>query len=230
MAGWWDGSLQRRSSWFSAGMAAVLDCGSRFHLTRRGRGGGWDGFARSGKGFHQLDAGAIGIEEIDLTLAVNAGVGVKQFGVGLIGWAGLEDSDGLGYIGHCERGVFLTTALVGRWQIAVEHELDVVLAVRNAHVDPAEDRSFGTAAPELAEAEEITVKGNGFCTVSHEKTEMVDGLGDAGGGKKLAGGFGFHAVGLGLDELDQIAVGVFDLEVEITGAAFADLCSDRNTA
>ena len=50
---------------------------------------------------------------------------------------------------------------------------------------------------------------------------MVDPVGDASGRKELACVFCFHAVGLGLDELDEGAVGIFDLEVEVAGFAFA---------
>ena len=46
-------------------------------------------------------------------------------------------------------------------------------------------------------------------------------VGDAGVGEKLAGVAGFEAVGLGLDEFDQGAVGVFDLEVGVAGFSFA---------
>ena len=126
--------------------------------------------------------------------------------------------------------MFLAAAFIGRGKIAVEHELDVVLAVGDAHVDPTEHGSFGAAAPELAEAEEVAVEGDGFCAVADEKAEMIDGVGDAADGQELASVFGFYAIGLRFDELDEIAVGVFDLEVEIAGAAFADLRADWNAA
>ena len=62
--------------------------------------------------------------------------------------------------------MLLATALVRCGKVAVEHELDVVVAIRDAHVDPTEDCTFGTAAPELAEAEEVAIEGDGFCAVA----------------------------------------------------------------
>ena len=50
---------------------------------------------------------------------------------------------------------------------------------------------------------------------------MEDLVGDAGAGEELAGVAGFEAIGLRFDEFDQGAVGVFDLEVGVTGFAFA---------
>lgn len=59
---------------------------------------------------------------------------------------------------------------------------------------------------------------------------MVDRVGDAGGGEEFSGVLRFHAVRLGFDELDEVAVGVFDLEVEVAGAAFADFGSYGDVA
>ena len=67
--------------------------------------------------------------------------------------------------------MLLATAFVRRGKVAVEHELAVVVAIRDAHVDPTEDCTFGTAAPELAEAEEVAVKLNGLLAAADEKAD-----------------------------------------------------------
>jgi hypothetical protein len=73
------------------------------------------------------------------------------------------------------------------------------------------------------EAEDVAVEGHGLLAASDEEAEVVDGVGDAAVREEFACVLGFHAVWLGLDELDQGAVGIFDLEVALAGAAFADL-------
>jgi hypothetical protein len=49
----------------------------------------------------------------------------------------LEEGDGCGEVGNGEGDVLAAAALVGWAEIAVEHELDVVVAVGDTHVDPA---------------------------------------------------------------------------------------------
>ncbi len=56
--------------------------------------GGWsDGFAVGGDGFHEFCAGAVGVEEVELALAVLAEVDVERPGVGGEGLAGFEGGD-----------------------------------------------------------------------------------------------------------------------------------------
>ena len=125
----------------------------------------------------------------------------------------------------------LASALVGRRDgVAVEHELYVVVAVGDAHVDPAELLAVGGAAPKLVEAKEVAVKLNGLLAAAYEKAEVIDGVGDAGCGKEFACVSGFPSVGLRFDELDEIAVGIFDLEVEISGSAFTYFWADCDAA
>lgn len=189
-------------------------------MGRRGS-GGWDGFAAGGEGLHEFYAGAVGVEEVDLTLAVDAGVGVERLGVCLVGEAGFEGGDGGGEVGDDEGDVLAAATLVGWAEVAVEHELYIVLAVGDAHVDPTELFAVGAAAPELAEAEDVAVEVDRFFAVADQESEMVDAVGDAGGGEKFTGVAPLHAVGLGLYEFNQGAVGVFDLEVAVAGFAFA---------
>ena len=42
-------------------------------------GGGWDWLSAGGVGFHEFDASAVGVEDVDLTLAVDADVHVERF-------------------------------------------------------------------------------------------------------------------------------------------------------
>jgi len=184
-------------------------------------GGGWDGLSAGCVGFHEFDAGAVGVEDVDLTLAVDANVHVEGFAVGLVGGTGFEGVDGVLDVGDHEGDVVLATPLVGWREGVVEHELDVVLTVGDAEVDPAEFFAVGAAAPELSEAQEGGVEVEGLLAVADQEAEMEDLVGDAGGGEEFAGVASFEAVGLGLDEFDEGAVGVFDLEVSVAGFAFA---------
>jgi hypothetical protein len=79
----------------------VLGRGRALLVWRRG-GGGWDGFAGGGEGFHEFDSGAVGVEEVDLALAVDASVGFERPGVGLVGGAGFESGDCFGEVGYGE--------------------------------------------------------------------------------------------------------------------------------
>src|SRR5579871_924493 len=146
-------------------MSAGLRC-----LVRWGRRGGWDWFSAGGVGLDQLDAGAIGIEEVDLALTVDADVHVERLTVGLVGGAGFEGVDGALDVGNHEGDVVLATPLVGWREGVVEHELDVVLTVGDAEVDPAEFFAVGAAAPELAEAEKGAVEIEGLLTVADEES------------------------------------------------------------
>jgi len=187
---------------------------------------GGTGLPEAVVGSMSSDAGAIGVEEVDLTLAVDAYVGGQGLGVCLEGGAGFQYGDGFGDVRDDEGDVLLASAFVGRGEVAVEHELDVVFAVGNAHVDPTQHRSFGAATPELAEAEEIAVELDRLLAGADEEAEVVDRVGDTRGQEELSGVAGFHAVGLGFDELDDVAVGILDFEAEVSGFCFDDAAAD----
>ena len=147
-------------------------------------GGGWgwgvgwgDGLAVGGDGFHEFDAGAVGVEEVELALAVDAGVRGEGFGVSLESWAGLEGGDGGGERGDFEGDV--VAAAVGGGEGAVEHEFDVVGSVGNAEVDPAELGGVGGAAPGFLEAEDLFVEVERALGVSDEEAGVVDVRRDA---------------------------------------------------
>ena len=193
-------------------------------------GGGWDGLSAGCVGFHEFDAGAVRVEDVDLTLAVDADVHVEGFAVGLVGGTGFEGVDGVLDVGDHEGDVVLATPLLGWWEGVVEHELDVVLAVGDAEVDPAEFFAVGAAAPELSEAQEGGVEVEGLLALADQEAEMEDLVGDAGGGEEFSGVASFEAVGLGLDEFDEGAVGVFDLEVGVAGFAFAHFGGNGDAA
>ena len=133
-------------------------------------GGGWDWFSAGSVWLHELDTGAVGIEEVYLALTVDADVHVDGLAVGLVRRAGFEGVDGLLDVGNHEGDVVLATPLVRRREGVVEHELDVVLTVGDAEVDPTELFAVGAAAPELAEAEEGTVEVEGLLAVADEET------------------------------------------------------------
>ena len=132
-------------------------------------GGGWDGLSAGGVGFHQFDAGAVGVEEVDLALAVDAYVHVERLAVSLVCRASFESVDGFLDVGDHEGDVVFAAPLLGWWEGVVEHELDVVLAVGDAEVDPAELFAVGAAAPEFSEAEEGGVEVEGLLAVADEE-------------------------------------------------------------
>ena len=173
---------------------------------RWGWGGGWgDGFAVGGEGLHELDAGAVGVEEVELALAVDAGVWGEGLGVGFEGGAGLEGGEGGGHVWDLEGDV--VAAAVGGGKSAVEHEFDVVGSVGDAEVDPTELGGIGGAAPGFLEAEDAAVEIEGALGVSDEEADVVDVLGDARGREEFAGALGFDAGGLGLGEFDWVPSG-----------------------
>ena len=85
-------------------------------------------------------------------MAIDAYVHVEGLAVGLVCGTGFEGVDRFLDVGDHEGDVVFASPLRGRRECAVEHELDVVLTVGDAEVDPAEFFAVGAAAPELSEA------------------------------------------------------------------------------
>jgi hypothetical protein len=88
--------------------------------------------------------------------------------------------------------------LVGR--IAVEHELNIVVSIRNAHIDPAQLLWIRPAAPRLFESQYVAVKVYRLFTVSDQRTKVIDLGCDARVRLEFAGGLCFEPVRKSLDE------------------------------
>jgi hypothetical protein len=115
---------------------------------RHGRGRIGRGLAIDGVRLHQLDAGAVGIVEVDLALAVDAdldfdglavGRGVEAFGCALF-----DLGQGLFGIRNGKADVVLGAAAARLRELVVEHELQVGIALGRLDVDPAQHAGGGS--------------------------------------------------------------------------------------
>src|SRR6202789_3208039 len=177
--------------------------------------------ARSGEGgaaglgdgleLHELDAGAVGVVEGGLPLAVAAhlrAVVARRQTVLLV-----ERSDGLLHVGDAEGEVVEDADLVFAdvvggcgGAVADHHVLEPVMAVGNLLRDPVDGVRLHGAEPVGAEAEYLTVKmvfvGAAVYEVAHVDDAAADGVRGDGDGVRVAG----------LEELDLVAFGVLGVE------------------
>src|SRR5689334_23141845 len=115
---------------------------------------------------HQLDAGAVGIIQIDLALLIDADLYGDLAFVSDPGGAPLQLFERPGGIGHHQRRVIFGAPF--RWlrQLAVEHQLQIVVALRGSHVDPTQHRGRSAAAPEFLEAQNAAVELHGLVQIA----------------------------------------------------------------
>ena len=105
-------------------------------------------------------------------------------------------------------------AAVGRRNLLVEHQLEVVRAIGDAHVYPAQRLRIGGASPpEFLKAKHAVVELQRGFEVANEHTDMHRVLGDAPRRYVTSGVPGGPAVRKVLDDLDVVAVGILDHEI-----------------
>lgn len=97
-----------------------------------------------------------------------------------------------------------------RGEVTVQHELEVVLAVRQLEVHPVEALAVAASPPRFPEAEEIAIESERLGQAADQDARMAHGRRDAVGaqarGARSRAGRGV------LDELDDVAVGVLHAE------------------
>jgi hypothetical protein len=91
----------------------------------------------------------VGVEQVGLTFAIHAGLGLDGACVLLAVRLGLESGYGRRNIGHLETKMMGGAAPVGRRSLLGKHELDVVIAVRNLEIDPRQLGFRRAAAPDF---------------------------------------------------------------------------------
>src|SRR5882757_8382540 len=111
--------------------------------------------------------------------------------------------------------------LVGR--IAVQHELNIVLSIRNPHIDPAQLLGIRASAPRLLKAQYLAVKVHGLLTVPNQETEVIDLRGNARVRFELARRLRFKAIRKSLHELNKHAIRVLDLERIVSSARLSSV-------
>src|SRR5437773_6207102 len=120
-------------------------------LARRWRSGWRCGLAIDSVWLHQLDTRAIGIEQIRLTLPVDAGLDFNFLRIVLAGGPAFQNLDCLVDIWNHQTDMILGAELLGGWPRVVKHEFQIVVAIGHTHVDPAQFFWIPTAAPEFLE-------------------------------------------------------------------------------
>lgn len=181
-------------------------------------------------GFHDFDAGAVGVPEVELSFAVDAGGDLDGARIIDGGGAGIEDGFGFVDIGDLEAEVVLFAAVGGRGKFGVEHELDVVVGVGELDIDPAEEVGFAAAAPGFRAAEDAAIEVEGGLELADENTDVREASGDAGIGEELAFFAEGPAAGSVLGDFDGVVVRVEDIEVEVADAALVDFGGDLDAA
>lgn len=161
---------------------------------------------------HELDAGLIGVVEIELDLSVAAHLGFSA--VGAFAVVAGQGGDGVVHVGDAEGEVVHDTGLMERWVGAVvEHVLEPVGAVGDLEADPVVDAVvFGAAVPVGTEAEDLLPEGVFLGAVGDEEAYVDDACTD-GVGRWGRGGNRFFRVAL--DEDDEVAFWVADAELAV---------------
>ena len=103
--------------------------------------------------------------------------------------------------------------------LVVEHELDVVLAVGHAEVDPTQRATRGTAAPRLFETKDLAVELQRGVELPDHHTDVAHPRRNTGRGQKLALLTARPPLGRVLHDLDAVAVGILDQEIPVADAA-----------
>src|SRR3989442_1868579 len=101
--------------------------------------GWWYRFPVSSIRLHQFDASAIGIEKVRLTLAILANLYFDWSAVILARRASFENGDGFLNIGSDQTNVILHSHLLCIRTLVVKHELEIIVTVRNSHINPAQN-------------------------------------------------------------------------------------------
>ena len=178
-----------------------------------GAGGGELGAAGFGDGleFHELDAGAVGVVEVGLPLAVAAHLGAIVFGREAVFF--VERGDGGFHVGNAEGEVVEDADVVGGevfggggGAVADHHVLEPVVAVGDLLGDPVEGAGLHGAEPVGTEAEEVAVEVVFVGAIVDEVADVDDAGADGVGGDRYGVRVG------GLEELDAIAFGVGGFE------------------
>ena len=120
----------------------------------------------------------------------------------------------------------LGAALGGAGHLVIEHELDVIVAIGDFHVDPIEALFGACAAPDFFEAEDVAVELHGGFELADQDAEVHHAVGEAGSVEGFAAVQHGPAVGFVLDDFEGVAVGVLDVEIGVFDAAFADFIGD----
>jgi hypothetical protein len=161
--------------------------------------------------FHELDAGAIGIVEVGLPLAVFAHLRAVVSGREAV--LLIEGLDGLLLVGDAEGEVVEDAELVGVHAVnggiravADHHVFEPVVAVGDLERDPVDVVGLHGSEPVGTEAEDVAIEvvfgGAAMDEIADVDDSGADGFGCDGGVMSDAG----------LDELDFVALGVFGVE------------------
>ena len=109
---------------------------------------------------------------------------------------------------------------VGR--LSIEHQLEIVRAVGHPEVDPVEVLAIAASAPDFLESKNVAIE-------LHCGGDVADGdagVPHAGGDSRIRQVFSEvlngPTVGFILDDLDLVAVGVGDVEVQVADLALGD--------
>jgi hypothetical protein len=179
----------------------------------RRRGGGERGSSVHGAGFHQFDAGAVRVPEINLPFAIYAGGDLDGAGITYARGALIEESFGLKGVGDFEADMVLFAAIGGRRELGVEHEFDVIGRFGEFDVYPAKGVAAFGPTPEFFGSEDVIIEGKGLFKVPDEDTGMHHTSGDASLREVLALFAAGPAVRGVLDDFDGMTVGISEVKV-----------------
>lgn len=126
-----------------------------------------------GSELHELYPGEVGVEEVELDLAIAANLAlcaVSPFAVIVA-----EDADGVFHADYTEGEVVHNTDMLkgGVWAI-VEHVFEPVRAIRDLDADPVVHIGLGPAMPIGAEAENLLPESVLFGTVGDHEADVDD--------------------------------------------------------
>src|SRR5947209_15908850 len=93
----------------------------------------------------------------------------------------------------------LGTALF-RVRLVVQHELEVIVAFRRPHIDPAQHAWRAAASPKLAETQDAAVKAVRLLKVADENANMHNMVGNPRRGHEVPVLAGGPTIGLILDK------------------------------
>src|ERR1017187_3429176 len=125
---------------------------------RRWRRGRWCGNSIYSLRFHQFNARAVRIINVQLPFAVDAGLNFQRLRVTDAYRALFQNGLGLFDVRDSEAKVMLLAAFVRVGEFGVEHEFKKPLPVGNLLVNPAQHGGIFSAAPDFMKAEDAFVK------------------------------------------------------------------------
>src|SRR5438132_6895629 len=121
-------------------------CGPAWLFDWRRSDGWWYRFPVGSVRLHQFDAGAVGIEKVRLALAILANLYFDRPHVIPARWARFENGDGFSDIRSDQTDVISHSHLLGVRRLRVKHELEIIVTVRDSHIDPTQNCAGGTAS------------------------------------------------------------------------------------